>query len=79
MSVDHIIPRSVCPELDNCIANLELMPMRMNVGKQDSVGSRQRSHALELYRAGLLSAEGYKAVQGRRGCSMYSCRYSIML
>ena len=25
--VDHIIPRSVAPELDNVIANLELMPL----------------------------------------------------
>jgi hypothetical protein len=29
LSVDHIIPRAVCPELDNVIANLELMPLRM--------------------------------------------------
>jgi hypothetical protein len=33
--VDHIIPRSVAPELDNLIANLELMPQRMNAGKRD--------------------------------------------
>lgn len=65
MSVDHIIPRAVCPELDHCIANLELMPMRMNAGKRDFVGERQRSHALELYRARLLSGHGYKAVLGR--------------
>ena len=26
LSVDHIIPRAVVPELDNVIANLELMP-----------------------------------------------------
>ena len=27
LSVDHIIPRAVVPELDNVIANLELMPL----------------------------------------------------
>ena len=30
---DHIIPRSVCPELDNCLYNLEFMPGRMNSSK----------------------------------------------
>ncbi|MGO8927307.1 MAG: hypothetical protein ACLQU3_10500 [Limisphaerales bacterium] len=30
LSVDHIIPRAVVPELDNVIANLELLPLRMN-------------------------------------------------
>jgi len=30
LSVDHIIPRVVVLELDNVIANLESMPMRMN-------------------------------------------------
>jgi hypothetical protein len=28
LSVDHIVPRAVVPELDNVIANLELMPLR---------------------------------------------------
>ena len=27
---DHIIPRSVCPELDNKIYNLEMMPLTLN-------------------------------------------------
>jgi hypothetical protein len=27
LSVDHIIPRAVCPELDNVIANLAFMPL----------------------------------------------------
>jgi hypothetical protein len=33
LSVDHIIPRAVCPELDNVIANLELMPAKANAAK----------------------------------------------
>ena len=45
LSVDHIIPRAVCPELDNVIANLELLPMRMNSAKNDRVGDRQLSLA----------------------------------
>ena len=27
---DHIIPRSVCPELDNTLYNLEMMPLILN-------------------------------------------------
>jgi hypothetical protein len=28
LTVDHILPRAVCPELDYCVANLELLPAR---------------------------------------------------
>ena len=55
MSVDHIIPRAVVPELDNVIASLELMPQRANAGKQDKIGERQRALAEKLKEAGLLS------------------------
>ena len=58
LSVDHIIPRSVCPELENVIANLELMPARMNSSKSDKIGARQLDLARKLHSAGLLSAEG---------------------
>lgn len=61
--MDHIIPRAVCPELGNVIANLELMPAKMNAAKSDKVGERQRLLAKRLYEAGLLSAIGLKAVQ----------------
>jgi hypothetical protein len=40
LSVDHIIPFSVHPELDKVIANLELMPLRMNIGKRDTMGQQ---------------------------------------
>lgn len=62
LSVDHIIPRAVCPELDNVIANLELMPMRVNESKNAKVGPRQLQKAQELHRAGLLSESGLKQV-----------------
>jgi hypothetical protein len=54
LSVDHIIPRSIAPELDSVIGNLELMPLRLNQSKGDSIGQRQRSLARELHAAGLL-------------------------
>jgi hypothetical protein len=63
LSVDHIIPRAVCPELDNVIANLELMPLRMNESKNDRVGARQVDLARKFNKAGLLSNEGLKAVE----------------
>ncbi len=65
LSVDHIIPRAVCPELDNVIANLELMPQRMNAQKNAKVGARQRALAQKLCEAGLLSQQGLKVVQSR--------------
>src|ERR1035437_9156558 len=63
LSVDHIIPRAIVPELDNVIANLELLPLRINEKKNASIGDRQLSHAQKLYDAGLLSAEGLTKVQ----------------
>ena len=62
LSVDHIIPRAVCPELDNVIANLELMPLRMNESKNDKIDARQLALAKKLHAAGLLSAEGKQKI-----------------
>lgn len=62
LSVDHIIPRAVCPELDNVIANLELMPLRMNESKNDKIGARQLDLAKKLHAAGLLSDEGKRKI-----------------
>ena len=41
LSVDHIIPRAVCPELDHAIAHLELMPLHMNESRNAKVVERQ--------------------------------------
>lgn len=61
-SVDHIIPLAICPELDVVIANLELLPARMNSSKRDRVGERQLPLARKLHDAYLLSAEGLTKV-----------------
>jgi hypothetical protein len=61
--VDHIVPRAVVPELDKVIANLELMPLRMNESKNDKIGDRQRDMANNQYQAGLLSRKGLEPVQ----------------
>lgn len=53
LSVDHIIPFAVMPQLDHVIANLELMPLRMNRSKGDRISERQRALASALRAAGL--------------------------
>ena len=40
-TADHYIPRSVCPELDNQIFNLRLLPSKLNSSKGDKVGKEQ--------------------------------------
>jgi hypothetical protein len=45
LSVDHIIPFAVAPQLDKVIANLELIPLRLNIGKKDKMGERQQALA----------------------------------
>lgn len=67
LSVDHIVPRSVCPELDNVIANLEFMAQKQNSRKNATIGRRQKDVARKLHQAGLLSKEGLKAVEGNSG------------
>ena len=62
LTVDHMIPRAVAPELDKTIANLELMPAGLNSSKGKKIGDRQRSLATQLNRARLLSTEGLRAV-----------------
>jgi hypothetical protein len=66
LSVDHIIPRAVVLELDNVIANLELLPLKLNESKNVKIGDRHLSLAQKLHQAGLLSAEGFRKVQNAR-------------
>lgn len=65
LSVDHIIPKDVAPELDNVIANLELMPMSVNRRKSNKVGERQVSMAKQFNAAGLLPNAGLQRVLAR--------------
>lgn len=57
MSVDHVLPRAVVPELDNVLANLELMPLKMNVTKSAKLEPRQIEFARRFVAAGIISAE----------------------
>jgi hypothetical protein len=62
---DHIIPRSVTPELDNTLFNLEMIPLTLNQRKSAKVGQRQLDLAKRWHKAGLLSDEGLRAVEAR--------------
>lgn len=63
---DHVIPRGVCPELQNQVMNLELLPASLNRAKSDKVTDRAKVFAKELYDAKLLSDEGLKAVMDKK-------------
>lgn len=61
-SVDHIIPRSVAPGLDERLYNLEFMPSRMNMSKGARIGQRQVALAKEWERIGLISEDDFRRV-----------------
>ena len=61
---DHVIPRAVCPELQNQVMNLELLPASLNRAKSDKVTNRARVFAKELYDAKLISEKCFSLVQG---------------
>jgi hypothetical protein len=71
LQVDHIIPRAVCPELDNVFANLELMPLRLNKGKKAKIGDRQLSVAKQLCTAcpmmATMTLEDQRHLEAARG------------
>lgn len=59
---DHIIPRSIAPELDNALFNLEFLPATLNQRKSNKVTQRQAQLAGRWHKMGLLSEEGLRAV-----------------
>jgi hypothetical protein len=59
---DYVIPKAVCPELQNQVMNLELLPASLNRAKSAKIGERQKVFGKELHDANLLSDEGWEAV-----------------
>jgi len=59
-----VIPKAVCPELQNQVMNLELLPASLNRARSEKVTDRAKIFAKELYEAKLLSDEGWTKVQG---------------
>jgi hypothetical protein len=62
LSVDHFIPRDICPELDCVIANLQYLPLPLNEAKTDKIGPPQVKLAKALHAAGLLDKHGLSRV-----------------
>lgn len=62
VTADHIVPRSICEELDEKLYNLEFVPLTINQRKGSKVGQRQFDLARRWNKAGLLSSEGLDAV-----------------
>lgn len=58
LSVDLLIPRAVVLELDNVIANLELLPVKLDESKNAKIGDRQLSLAQKLHQAGATNRRG---------------------
>ena len=61
---DGVIPVALCPELQNQVMNLELLPASLKRATSEKATERARVFAKELYEAKLLSEEGWKKVQG---------------
>ena len=60
---EDVIPVALCPELQNQVMNLELIPAPLMPAKSDKVTDRARVFAKELYEAKLLSEEGWGKVK----------------
>lgn len=63
---DHIIPRSVCPVLDNVIVNLEFLPATLNLKKGAKVGERQVAVARKFHAAGIIDAAALDAIEAAK-------------
>jgi len=61
---DLVISSAVCPELQNQVMNLELIPASLIRAKSGKVAERAKVLAKKLYEAKLLSEDGWKKVQG---------------
>jgi hypothetical protein len=65
VAIDHIVPFSMAKEVGNELANLEMLPERLNLRKSNRVGERQLAHARRLHEAGLLSAQSLVRVEAQ--------------
>lgn len=64
--VDHIVPRSLAPDLDNLLINLELMPRTLNRKKSNKVTARASSMAKRFFDAGVMMPESFETVMKAR-------------
>ena len=62
IALDHVLPRSLVPELAARFYNLEAIPSRQNLAKSDRIGKREIDIARRWQKMGLLSAKGLNAI-----------------
>ncbi|MDA7921301.1 hypothetical protein N9B73_06045 [Verrucomicrobiales bacterium] len=62
IEVDHIVPRSLAPDLDNLLINLEMMPMTLNRRKSNKVTERAAAMAKRFYEAGVMTPDSFERV-----------------
>lgn len=62
IALDHVLPRSLVPELAARFYNLEAIPSRQNLAKSDRIGKRELELARRWQKMGLLSAKGLNAI-----------------
>lgn len=63
IALDHILPRSIVPELAARFYNLEAIPSKVNLQKSAKIRKRELQLARRWQREGLPSAKGLKAVE----------------
>jgi hypothetical protein len=63
IALDHVLPRAVVPELAARFYNLEAIPAKDNLRKSSKITAREVALARRWHRDGLLSAEGFRAIE----------------
>ena len=71
-TVDHVLPRSVVPELDNRLYNLRFLAESLNQAKGASISPDNLALAESWYRIGLLSEVGFEAAKTEADSSLDS-------
>jgi hypothetical protein len=69
VALDHVIPRSVVPELEARFYNLEILPSRVNRKKSADITEREVALARRWHQDGLLSDVGLRAVEAVEAAS----------
>ena len=63
--MDHIVPLAHAWDVDNELANLEMLPRSLNCAKGAKVGDRQLDYARKFQAAGLISEANLINLQTR--------------
>ena len=63
IAIDHVLPRSIVPELAARFYNLEAIPAKKNLLKSANITEREINLARRWHREKLLSLNGLRAVE----------------